>query len=141
MYWQDFTEGPRRREALLSNVAAFIKLRSEHAQELDTALFRLAISTTNNDVNPFAISYHSVECWHVARSPQCTCIDTCLPHVTLDDCRKLFQESTIFQHARSRLVENRVDDVAKDALCVLKFFLSLSKTSLHATELSPFIPM
>ena len=139
MHRQEFPEGPRRREASLSKVMAFIKLRSEHAQELDTALFRLVISTTSAVTNAF--SYHAVECWHVSRFPQCTCIDTWIRHVTPDECRGLFQESTLIQHARSRLVETRGDDVAKDSLCVLKFFLSLSRTSVRATELLPFIPM
>ena len=100
-------------------------------------MFRLAISTTSDVEGAF--SYHTVECWHLARSPQCTCIEACLPHVLLDDCRKLFREAALIEHAR--LVKERGADVAKDSLCVLKFFLSLSKTSLRATELLPFLPM
>ena len=122
-------------------MTAFIKKRVADAQELDAAIFRLAISNADFEDVMNVVTFHSVECWHVTRSPQCTCIDTWMPPVTLDHCRKLFLESTLLQHARSQLVESRGDDVAKDSLYVLKFFLSLSKTSLRATELYPFIPM
>ena len=63
-------------------------------------------------------------------------------HVALYDIQKVFGDSTLFQHcARSRLVENTSDDIAKDSLYALQFFLSLSETSQQAIELSPFIPV
>jgi len=101
-------------------------------------MFRLATSTAG--FGGFD-SYHSVECWHIFRSPQCTCIDAYMRHIPLSIYQKVLADSTLFQDARSRLVENTDASVAKDYLYVLQFFLSLSKTSQRATELLPFISM
>ena len=123
---------------LVSKVRAFIKRRAVNALELDTALFRLAISTA--EFKGFN-SHHSVECWHISRSPQCTCLDAYMCHIPLVTYQGVLNDSTLFKDARSRLAEDTTAGVAKDSLFVLQFFLSLSKTSQRATDLSYFISM
>jgi len=122
-------------------VMAFIKRRTENAQEWDTAMFRLATSTAEFRSGTRLISYHSVDCWHISRSPQCTCVDAYMRHVFFSTYQKVLADSTLFQDARSRLVENTDGGVQKDSLYVLQFFLSLSKTSQRTNELSLFISM
>jgi len=141
MFWQDFPEGSRRRQVLLSKVTAFIKRRAANAQELDAAVFRLATSTAKfrNDTRVFG--YHSVECWHISRTLQCTCIDAYTRRTALFAYQKVLADSTLFQDGRSQLMENKDAGVVKDSLCVLQFFLSLSKTSQRAAEISPFVSM
>jgi len=123
---------------LVSKVMAFVKRRAANALELDSAMFRLATSTV--EFGGFN-SYHSVDCWHIFCSPQCTCVDAFMRHLDFSTYQKVLADSTLFQDARSRLVENTDAAVEKDSLYVLQFFLSLSKTSQRATELSPFISM
>lgn len=133
--WQEFPEGSRRREALLSKVTLFLKSRASTAQEWDTALFRLSISAAKWRV-PID-SCHSVHCWHVSRSPECICVHAHLRHLSLDQYEKELAASALVQHFSTR---NRKDTFSQDCFEVLKFFISLSETSQLATELSPFIP-
>ena len=134
--------GSRRREVLLSKVVAFIKRRATNAQELDSAVFRLAISAKLRDdsKNPES-SWHSVDCWHISRHPQCTCLDEYVRYIAFYNYRAALANSALFQDAKSQLVENTDAVDAKDFLYVLRFFLSLSKTSRRATELSAFVSM
>ena len=101
-------------------------------------MFRLATSTAEFRG---CYSYHSVECWHISRSPQCTCVDAFMRHIPLVTYQKVLADSTLFQDARSRLVENTDGGVEKDSFYALQFFLSLPKPSQQATELSSFISM
>jgi len=121
----------------------FIKKRVANAQELDTAVLRLAISTAEfrGEADHSWCSRHSVDCWHISRIPQCTCLDAFMRNIPLRYYQKVLADSTLFQEARSHLVESIRAVVAKDFLDVLEFFLSLSKTSQRATEISPFIPV
>jgi len=126
---------------LVSKVTAFIKRRAANAHELDSALFRLVTSTAEFMDGRNFFNYHSVDCWHISRTPQCTCLDAYMRHIPFPDYQGVLAHSTLFQDARSRLVENTDGSVAKDSLHVLQFFLSLSKTSERATDLSYFISM
>jgi len=101
------------------------------------ALFRLLLSTAQFERN--RVDYHSVHCWHIARSRQCTCEDASLRSIYLDNYQAFFRYSTIIRHTKSQLLSDEQDGVARDSLAALEFFLSLSETSLRATELSSFI--
>jgi len=135
--------GSRRREALLTKVVSFVKKRVASAQELDTAVFRLALSITKfRDAEDYSwSSRHSVDCWHISRTPQCTCMDAYMHNFTFDHYQDALADSTLFQDARGQLGENTDASITKDSLYVLQSLLSLSKTSQRATELSPFISM
>jgi len=137
-FWQDFPDGLQRREAFLSKLVAFFKARSKSAEEWDVALFRLAFSSTNIKNN--FLSNHSVQCWHISRSVQCTCLDALMRYFSLEVYQEDLRNSALFQHANSRPLPDIQGDIARDSLVVLKFFLSLSETSPRAAELSSFIP-
>ena len=119
----------------------FIKIRAINAQEpWDIALFRL--SSADLELADAYFHGHSVDCWHIARSAQCTCVDASMRNISLFHYGTSLGRSTLFQDASdSRLVEDRRVDVPKDSLYVLQVFLSLSGTSQLATEISPFIPV
>ena len=134
MNWQEFTEGPRRREALLSKITVFLKSRAETAQEWDTALFGMSISFAELR-HPF--NYHSVHCWHFARSLECLCLHAYLHNYS--NYQYALDSSTLVQQAKSRLVANGKDNAAQNSFAVLKFFISLSERGQRATELSSFI--
>jgi len=136
-FWQEFPDGSQRREAFLSKLVAFFKTRAESAEEWDVALFRLAVSSADFEYGVY--SYHSVQCWHIPGSPECTCIDTLMRNIDLNSYQFGLRGSTLPQHAKSRLLPDKQDNVARDSLIVLKFFLSLSETSPRAAELSSFI--
>jgi len=138
--WQEFSRGQQRRVAMLSKVTAFVKIRSEHAQQWDTALFRLALSSTS-----FMAAFHnrSVYHWNLAQSfPQCTCRDTRMRNTAIRLARyqRGIHYSALFKDGRSRLVGDKEQNVAKDSLCVLQFFLSIPETSRRSSELPLFLP-
>jgi len=136
-FWQEFPDGSLRREAFFSRLVGFFKTRAKSAEEWDVALFRLAVSS--NAFGLYSSSYHSVQCWHISRSPKCTCIDAYIHNIKLDNYQSNLRNSTLIQHAKSQLLPDDQGDIAQDSLVVLKFFLSLSETSPLAIELSSFI--
>ena len=139
MYHQDFPLGSQRREALLFRVISFIKTRAGSAQELDTALFRLAISTAKFGDDTDILCYHRVDCWHVAYSLQCTCVEASMRNLGLLAYQDVLANSALFQRARSQLETNQQVNIAKDSLYSLECVLSLSGQ--RASELLPFIPV
>ena len=136
-YWQYFPDGLRRQEAFLSKLVFFFKSRAATAEEWDIALFRLSLSLVNF---PFRdISRHSVQCWLVVRSAQCTCLDAWVRNIPIGGYQTILCQSTLLQRSKSRMLPDGQGDVAKDSLSVLQFILSLSETSQRAIQLSSFI--
>lgn len=127
-----------RQKVLLSKLTVFFKTRSATAQEWDNILFRLAFSTL--DTSKISFSCHSVQCWHIVRSPECTCVHEYLRYSSFAQYQDCFRNSIFAQHVNSQLVESK-QDVAQNCLKLLQFFISLAETGHRATDLSPFLPV
>jgi len=135
---QEFPEGPRRREALLSKIMVFLDSRAATAQEWDLGLLRLALDVKSD---PAVDSYHSVHCWHGAHSPQCLCPHAFSHNLLFSRYGIELSGSTLVHHVSERLALKGKGNSAQDCLSVLNFFLSLSETGECASGLSSFIPM
>lgn len=139
-FWQEFPEGSRYPEALLSKVSVFLESRVPAVQEWEFALLRLRLEI---DSSRRSQTWHSVQCWQVARSLKCTCVHT------VRQCRN--SRAMVAALCSSFLVNDFVTslmtrtskevDVARDSLEVLHYFASLPETDAHAIELSVFMPM
>ena len=129
---------------MLGKVTAFIKIRAKSADTWDIALFRLAQYSGDFRYDFNLFNHHSVDCWHVGRSPQCACVEARVRYLLLGSYLEEFRNTrhtTLFQDTMNRLVEHRQVDIAQHSRDVLQFIISVPETSQRATELMPFIPV
>ena len=135
---QEFPEGSRRREAVISKITVFFNSRLAAAEDWDIALLRLALSDTVTFGGVF-YSCHAVRCWHNAVSSQCECIDAFTRTFMFEDYHSGLSSSILVRRTIAPLVTGRRDNHLQDTLDVMQHFLPLSATSPHGVALSPFI--
>ena len=135
-FLQDFPDGIRRREALISKIQAFFRNRVAASEEWDLALLRLAISgavqwrLTGN--------VHSVYCWHVARNTHCQCLSTFIHSFYPIRYQTFLRGHAAVRILLSTLVSEGVQsNTTQDALTTLQFILSVGE----ASELSAFLSL
>ena len=130
-YWQDFSDGQRRRKDLVSKVTLFLESRLAHAEEWDIAYLRLTFSEIS--LGGQFTSYHTVQCWHTPS--KCGCLDAPPTHALFFSIYKYhLSYSRLAQSVITSLVVYR--DPAQDCLDVLLILLCQ-----RATEVSHFIRM
>ena len=135
---QDFPEGLPRREALHSKVQVFFRSRVAAAHRWDIALLRMIVSNVVR-WHPHE-NAHSVYCWHVARNnAHCHCLHASPYFLHLNVYQASFRDRATLFASFNTLLSVGENDIAQDALDMLRFVLSIGEANELAVYFSMYV--